>query len=86
VIWEGLFDIVVTIIAALLSALPDYTADTLTGAGALGTIASGVRAVRHWMNLPALFGVLALWVTIEVAVGISTAAQWVYAKIPFKAT
>lgn len=86
-IWDALVAVILGIVTWLLDLLPDYTVTTGgSGSEALRTVMAGAKAVSVWINLQAMFGVLGLFVTIEASVMATRAAQWVYAKIPAKAT
>jgi hypothetical protein len=70
-----------------LALMPDYSSSALTdGSSALSMVVSGVSVMSVWFNLPAVFGVFGLWVTIEGATWIARGVEWFYSKIPFKSS
>lgn len=85
-IWEFLVDILFGGVTWLLSVLPDYTAAAASESTALQYVVSSARFLDNWFNLPVLLGVLGLWATLEAAAMTAQLVQWVYGKIPGKAT
>ncbi len=85
-ILDWLIGFVFAVIGWVLDALPDYSSSSSAVSDALRTVASPFGFLRNWINVPAIMGVIALWVTIEIASGVAALVQWVYARVPFKAT
>jgi hypothetical protein len=87
VIWEKLIEFIFAGVTWLLEALPDFSPSAIEdGHSALRLMFGTLRVFQVWLNLPVIFGVLALAAGIELALVTAQAVQWAYSKIPLKST
>lgn len=76
-------DSLVSVINAILGAFPSFTAPTGGWTDGLHILGGAAKALSPWVNVSALFGVLALIGTLFLTVLTVRVVLWVWELLPF---